>query len=90
MLKEKDLVPGRVIVNVQRSILSWNEPYVMVKVAWLIIGFSSQVKRRHARKSAPKLGWHILLLRFGSGERVLRDTVLTPNDMSSDAWKRLF
>jgi hypothetical protein len=86
MIKEKDLVPGRVITSLEtrRSF----EGLQQVVVAWMVIGFQEQVKRRHQRSKAPRDEWHVLLLRFGGGDRVLNDVVITPASMAQ--WKRLF
>lgn len=88
MIKERDLVPGKVITSVDRK---WSrDGEVLIVTAWLIIGFMDLVKRRHSRKSAPRDGWHVLLLKFGGGDRVLNDVVITPSEMMTNRWKRLF
>lgn len=85
MIKEKDLVPGRVITSLetQRTF----EGLRQVVVAWMVIGFQEQVKRRHKRSQAPREGWHVLLLRFGPGNEILKDVIITPTSMA--LWKRL-
>lgn len=89
MIKENDLVPGKVITSIERR---WSRDGEVVTVtAWLIIGFMTLVKRRHSRSKAPRTGWHVLLLRFGSGDRSpLYDVIITPSEMTSNKWKRLF
>lgn len=88
MIKENDLVPGKVITSVETR--ATRTGLLTVVTAWLVIGFQGQVKRRHGKARAPKQGWHVLLLRFGSGDRVLHDVVITPDDMRTNRWKRLF
>lgn len=86
MIKEKDLVPGKVITSIERR---WSrDGEVLTIIAWMVIGFQTQVKRRHQRTKAPRDGWHVLLLRFGGGDRVLHDVIITPGSMRD--WKRLF
>jgi hypothetical protein len=87
VIKESDLVPGNVIASVDRRWTRNGEPVRII--AWVVIGFITLIKRRHSRSSAPKDGWHVLLLRFGKGDRVLHDVIITSSDMTSD-WKRLF
>lgn len=88
MIKENDLVPGRVITSIERR---WSrDGEVQIITAWLIIGFMDLIRRRHSRKSAPREGWHVLLLKFGGGERILNDVTITPSEMSTNKWKRLF
>lgn len=88
MIKERDLVPGKVITSIDRR---WTrDGEVEHVIAWMVIGFMELVKRRHSRSSAPRDGWHVLLLKFGEGERVLHDVVITPSEMTTNRWKRLF
>lgn len=93
MIKERDLVPGKVITSVDRA---WGvngqgvRGYVEVVTAWMIIGFQDQIRRRHSKMKAPREGWHVLLLKFGDADRVLHDVVITPSEMTSNKWKRLF
>ena len=89
MIKEKDLVPGRVITDIDYVNRSWRDGggELLIVRAWMIIGYQTHVRRRHSRNQAPRQGWHLLLLKFGGGDRVLRDVVITPNGMRE--WKRL-
>lgn len=88
MIKERDLVPGKVITSIDRR---WTrDGEVELVIAWMIIGFMEVVKRRHSRQTAPRDGWHVLLLKFGGGDRILNDVVITPTEMMSNKWKRLF
>lgn len=84
MIKEKDLVPGRVITTMKR-VWGRGEPDRDVITAWLIIGFTSHVKRRHNAKQAPREGWHLLLLSFGGA---LQAVHITPSSLRQ--YKRLF
>ena len=87
MIKEKDLVPGKVITYIQRA---WRAGAEVDSIsAWMIIGFTEQVRRRHSKSSAPRDGWHVLLLRFGEEGQTLWDTMITPSAMTRD-WKRWF
>ncbi len=86
MIKQNDLVPGKVITSAEKK---WNpegRPIVVI-TAWLIVGFQENVKRRHSKVSAPREGWHVVLLKFGGRDRVLHDVTITPT--SFDKWKRL-
>jgi len=87
MIKQKDLVPGRVITSVDKKWSSEGVPILIVK-AWLIVGFQESVKRRHSKAQAPREGWHVLLLRFGGKDRVLEDVIISPSTFGN--WKRLF
>lgn len=87
MIKERDLVPGRVIVRLGPQ-QSGPEPVVVE--AFMVIGFQEQVKRRHAKSSAPRDGWHVLMIRFGpalTGHSVVCDVHITPEGFVR--WKRL-
>ena len=79
MIKEKDLCPGRVLTSMDYV---RGEPEV---TAWLVIGFTTKIKRRHSRKTAPKEGWEVLMLSFGGKLQVHH---VTPSSFAS--WKRLF
>lgn len=80
MITEKDLVPGRVITTMERKWAPMGGPDVIKITAWLIIGFTVQVKRRHNAKKARKDGWHVLLLSFGGK---LTDIHMTPASMQN-------
>ena len=86
MIKQKDLVPGRVITSADKK---WTPEgkQVMVITAWMIVGFQESVKRRHSKSKAPREGWHVLLLKFGGKDRTLVDVTISPASFGN--WKRL-
>lgn len=87
MIKQKDLVPGKVITSAEKKWTSDGNP-ILVVTAWMIVGFQENVKRRHSKAQAPREGWHVLLLRFGGRDRIVHDVVISPNTFGN--WKRLF
>lgn len=87
MIKEKDLAPGRVITRIDRRWTSSGE--VVTVAAWMVIGFQEQVRRRHGRSTAPRDGYHVLMLSLGGDGDPLREFTITPRSMQGE-WKRLF
>lgn len=74
MIKEKHLAPGRSLLHAV-SVPRWSSVGVFQpKREWwpcLVIGFVPEVKRRHAKKEAPVLGWEVAVLWYGDICRVM-------------------
>lgn len=87
MIKERDLVPGKVITSCEKRHTQRGE-WVLVVTAWMIVGFQENVARRHSKAKAPREGWHVVLLQFGGKDRTIIDMTITPNNFAT--WKRLF
>lgn len=87
MIKEKQLVPGRVLL---RSVAV---PYVNkfgyhdfrnVWVPCMVVAYQPDIKRRHARKTAPVEGWELLVLWWGEVRRPIEQVRIRPDQMD---WK---
>lgn len=93
MLKPGDIVPGRVLAE-RRTVpvpVGMSFKWTDVSVYWLIVGFMEVIRRCHARASARRDAWHVLLLKVGNGcwESVLREVTFTSSIMFENDWRRL-
>lgn len=95
MIREKHLVPGRVIANVTTE----SNPIfddrgrhthsVLVDV-WhpcMVISYVADIGRRHAKKTAPRNKWEVLVWWMDERQRKLESVMITPNSVK---WKSLW
>jgi hypothetical protein len=83
MIKEKHLVPGRVLL--QKQLLTRQlpkHPYWKEETVWqpcMVVCCYPDVTRRHARKEAPVNGWEVLVLRWGDVARPVDQVRIVPD-----------
>jgi len=89
MIKEKDILPGRVIGYSYLRSYEHGTEQAMAMVLWMIIAVHPIIKRRHARANAPREGWNVLMLRLGEGYG--RDVLsnVTISEISTTHWRRM-
>lgn len=91
MMKPKALIPGRVITQM---IHGFDDSYKLVTtlISWMIISVEETTKRRHSKKTAPKDGWNVLMIRLGKDNNGVAGEFKTfqiiPDELYK--WKSLF
>lgn len=74
MIKEKDLVPGRVMQRVIPAYIEQPENHGTRYVPFMVIGFQTKPARRHSTSSLPasKKSWEIVVIHMGGKLDVIR------------------
>ena len=86
MIKEKHLVPGRVLLrahSLPREV-DGMERLVDAWVPCLVVSFIPDIKQRHSRDRARRLGWNVLVMWFDDRQRRL-ENVYVP--VGHQGWK---
>ncbi len=87
MIKEKHLVPGRVLLRAfdhptKRDHYNYPLPWW---IPCMVISVIKDVSRRHAKKTAPADGWEVLVIWWGAyGGRALEQVRILPHQT---CWK---
>ncbi len=95
MIKEKYLVPGRVLGRLtSRERITMNEAtdigHRWFEDYWrpfMVVAYYPDIKRRHSRSTAPVSGWEVLIIWLGETTRPV-EHVRIPCD--HDGWKLLW
>lgn len=80
MIKEKHLVPGRVLLR------ATDHPTKKDRdgdpVCWwrpcMVVAYYTDIKRRHSKSTAPILGWEVLVIWWGSTVRPIEHITIPP------------
>ena len=86
MIKEKHLVPGRVLLRLTDHPTKkdrWGDP----EPWWLpcmVIAYYPDVTRRHSKKTAPVNGWEVLVIWYGNTPRPVEHVRIPPDHQG---WK---
>lgn len=92
MIKEKNLVPGRMLLqSSERRVPIFDQDgrhkYDVWNTVWhpcMVVAYYPDIKRRHSKKTAPIEGWEVLVLWTGEVRRPIEHVRIRPNDTS---WK---
>lgn len=101
MIKERRLTPGRVIGRCSDHPLAgfkggydphrlYHDKYgdpIAVWIPCMVVSFIPDVKRRHAKKSAARDGWNVLVFWLDDRRDKLTSITITPNH---PGWKLMW
>jgi hypothetical protein len=95
MIKEKHLVPGRVLARLREEINWETNPtwgrYRTFKKRWvpfMVVSYYPDIKCRHARSTANVEGWEVLVIWLGETTRPVEHVRILPSEVN--CWKLLF
>jgi hypothetical protein len=86
VIKEKHLVPGRVLLRLTYH-PTIRDKYNNPKPWWrpcMVVAYYPDIQRRHSRKTAPVTGWEVLVIWFGTTTKPVEHVRIQPEHQS---WK---
>jgi len=101
-MKFQALTPGRIVLNVNNFCKTFDKKTGAIKMetvfeAWMIISVCEVVARRHSKKTAPREGWNVVMMRFGEhthkhmvypNDQLIKTFLITPDRLRD--WKLHF
>jgi len=94
MIKEKQLVPGRMLQNLQKVTYRDADGHLSYKKVWvpcMVVSYLPSIDRRHSKNEARRSGWEVLVFWFDDRrERLARvfiyNDAFTLNEWSHCGW----